>query len=161
MRVLASEAKNFKVRTTLQNLESLVPIAIPVLKARGSGARCRAFLPSVPSAIQRAKRRFAASRCADIDSTENRMSITQEEQIRETEGMLRASAISAGYPISGDGRVTEQDAASLLSYSRSQLKAMRAEGNGPRYYAVGMSGARISYRLQDLASWVEMARSSA
>jgi len=85
----------------------------------------------------------------------------QVDQIKETEAMLRAAAVLAGCAISGDGRVTEQDAANLLSYSRSQLKAMRAEGNGPDYYAVGMNGGRVSYRLSDLASWVEMARSRA
>jgi hypothetical protein len=54
--------------------------------------------------------------------------------------------------------VNEKDAAQLLGYSAASLKAMRQSGNGPTFYALGMNGGRVSYRISDLASWIEMAR---
>ncbi len=62
--------------------------------------------------------------------------------------------------VSGDGRVNEQGAAKLLGYSAGHLKSLRQEGNGPTHYTMGVAGGRFSYRLCDLASWVEMQRTT-
>lgn len=71
---------------------------------------------------------------------------------------LAAAARESGMVMSGDGRVSESDAARLLGYSASHLKALRLEGGGPSSYAAGMNGSRRSYRLADLAGWIEMSR---
>lgn len=60
--------------------------------------------------------------------------------------------------ISADLRVSEKDAAVLIGYSAAHLKALRQAGEGPRSYRIGVAGSRISYRFDDLASWVEVAR---
>lgn len=73
-----------------------------------------------------------------------------------TDRMLRY-ATQQGVVVSGDLRVNEKAAAQLLGYSAGHLKAMRQQGNGPRFYTIGLDGGRFSYRLDDLASWVEMA----
>ena len=60
--------------------------------------------------------------------------------------------------MSGDLRVSEKAAAKLLGYSHEHLKAMRQMGNSPVFYAIGVDGGRLSYRLDDLASWIEAGR---
>lgn len=78
--------------------------------------------------------------------------------IQATADLLMDSATREQITVSGDRRVTESDAAKLLGYSAASLKAMRQAGNGPTSYALGMNGGRVSYRIHDLASWIEMAR---
>ena len=75
-----------------------------------------------------------------------------------TEALFFQAAKNDGLVMSADGRVNERDAAKLLGYSAGHLKALRQEGNGPTFYTVGVDGGRHSYRLADLASWVEVAR---
>lgn len=79
------------------------------------------------------------------------------EAIRLTSNRLHLFATQQGFVISGDLRVNEKAAAVLLGYSAGHLKALRQQGNGPHVYALGVDGGRFSYRLNDLASWVEMA----
>ncbi len=79
------------------------------------------------------------------------------EAIQLATNRLLLYATQEGVVVSGDLRVNERAAAQLLGYSAGHLKAMRQQGNGPRFYAVGVDGGRFSYRLDDLASWVEMA----
>jgi hypothetical protein len=80
------------------------------------------------------------------------------DAVEATAALLLASAARDELTVSGDLRVNEKDAAHLLGYSAANLKALRQEGNGPVSYALGMNGGRISYRLRDLAAWIEMAR---
>ena len=63
-----------------------------------------------------------------------------------------------GMVVSGDLRVSEADAAKLLNYSLQHLRRLRREGSGPRVYLIGLARCSLSYRLHDLASWVDMAR---
>jgi hypothetical protein len=72
--------------------------------------------------------------------------------------LLLDAATAAGMCLSGDLRIAEGDAARLLGLSPGHLKAMRHEGAGPTAYVVGMNGCRVSYRLADLASWIEQGR---
>lgn len=62
--------------------------------------------------------------------------------------------------ISGDLRVSERDAARLLGYAAGHLKNMRQEGGAPHHYCRGVGGGRISYRLSDIAVWIEERRES-
>ena len=69
-------------------------------------------------------------------------------------------ALREGIVVSGDGRVNEKSAAKVLGYSAGHMKSLRQEGNGPTFYTMGVDGGRFSYRLCDLASWVEMQRTT-
>ncbi|RYH17533.1 MAG: hypothetical protein EON54_27835 [Alcaligenaceae bacterium] len=71
---------------------------------------------------------------------------------------FRQFALRESLVVSGDGRVNEKAAAKLLGYSAGHLKNMRQEGKGPTFYSTGVAGGRYSYRLCDLAAWVELTR---
>jgi len=60
--------------------------------------------------------------------------------------------------VTGDGRVSESDLAALLGYSVSRLKQMRSEGGGPPCFRIGINGCRVSYRLAEVAQWIERNR---
>jgi hypothetical protein len=78
--------------------------------------------------------------------------------IAATTDLLNAAIAQEGIGISGDMRIGEKDAARLLGYAAGHLKAMRQEGRGPVFYQRGVYGSRVSYRIVDLAAWIEAAR---
>ena len=78
-----------------------------------------------------------------------------EDHIEATAAALLASVRENDLTITGDLRISESDAAALLCYSAKYLSQMRQEGRGPRCFRIGMNGARVSYRLYDLACWIE------
>lgn len=80
------------------------------------------------------------------------------ERIERTERLLAEAARDLDMVISGDGRVSEADAAKLLGYAPRYLKQMRIEGRSPIAYRCGMAGARVSYRIEDLGRWIEERR---
>jgi hypothetical protein len=84
--------------------------------------------------------------------------MTLEDRIAATEAALLTAARDAGMPVTGDGRVRECDAAALLGYGVETLAKKRAAGTGPSAYGRGFAGARVSYRLEDLAIWIEEGR---
>lgn len=57
--------------------------------------------------------------------------------------------------LSGDLRVNEKDAAMLLGYSGEYLKKMRQEGKSPPFFLRGVGGGRVSYRITDMARWID------
>lgn len=79
-------------------------------------------------------------------------------RLEATEQLLHGACIEQGFFITGDHRVSETDAAALLGLAAGSLKNMRSEGSGPPAYRLGLNGNRISYRLADLAAWIEGAR---
>lgn len=80
-------------------------------------------------------------------------------RVEFTVQLLQAEVDKRQLPISADMRVTEEVAAELLGYSSGHLKNMRTEGRGPTAYRCGVGkGSRVSYRLHDLAKWVELVR---
>ena len=83
------------------------------------------------------------------------MSFTDPGRIEETVRWLSAAAHDAAFWISGDGRIGERDAATLLGWSESSLRNARTEGRGPRFYRLGGGGHRVTYRIPDLAQWIE------
>lgn len=87
--------------------------------------------------------------------------LTFDARVERTAQRLLDSARQAGMVMTGDARVCEADAASLLGYSAAHVKLLRTEGKGPVPYGRGMAGARVSYRLDDLAAWIEAARNDA
>ena len=86
--------------------------------------------------------------------------MTLDDHIEATARALMEAALAAGMTISGDGRVCERDAEALLGYSRRYLRQLRDEGRGPSAYPIGVGGGRVSYRLVDLAEWIESTRNN-
>lgn len=80
------------------------------------------------------------------------------DRIESTAAALADAARAAEMFVTGDGRVSEADAAQLLGYSPGHLKNMRTEGKGPPSFRVGVNGCRVSYRLLDIAGWIEASR---
>jgi hypothetical protein len=60
--------------------------------------------------------------------------------------------------VSADMRVSERDAAKMAGYAHGSFKNLRNEGKGPTYYNRAVAGCRVSYRLMDLAAWLEERR---
>jgi len=81
-----------------------------------------------------------------------------EDRINATARMLAAACREAGHSITGDGRVGDGVAAELLGFTASTLANWRSEGKGPRHYRIGGYGHRVTYRLTDLAAWIEQSR---
>ncbi|MBB4262663.1 hypothetical protein [Bradyrhizobium sp. CIR3A] len=83
-----------------------------------------------------------------------------EARVEATTLMLREAAL--GDPeilLTGDGRVSEANAGKLVGVSGEYLKKMRSRGEGPMAYKLGCGdGSRWSYKLQDLAAYVESLR---
>lgn len=83
---------------------------------------------------------------------------TLTSAVEETAALLLAAVHRDGTSITGDMRVAEIDAAKLLGYAPGYMKSMRQEGKGPVSYQRGVYGGRVSYRIMDLAVWIESAR---
>ena len=81
-----------------------------------------------------------------------------DDRVEATTLALRAAAIEAGMAISGDGRISEAAAAQLMQIECEILAKKRSEGKGPSSYGVAIGGAKVSYRLVDLARWIEWQR---
>lgn len=80
------------------------------------------------------------------------------DRIANTATMLLESAREWGLTVTGDQRVSEASAAQLLSLAPRYLKKIRLDSTGPVFYPRGMDGCKISYRIHDLAEWIERAR---
>lgn len=73
----------------------------------------------------------------------------------EAYACLLTEVRARGLAMSADERIGERDAATLLNYAPRWFAQMRHEGSGPAFYRLGVGGAKVSYRLQDLAMWIE------
>lgn len=85
---------------------------------------------------------------------------TEEAQnlIESTMKMLLFAVDRDRISISADMRVGEKDAAKMVGYAPGSFKNLRSEGKGPIYYNRPVAGSKISYRLMDLATWIEKRR---
>jgi hypothetical protein len=72
--------------------------------------------------------------------------------------MFRRRATELKMTISADERISEHDAATLLEIHRDTLRRWRNEGSGPVDYEIGVGKSQFSYRLADLARYVEKKR---
>jgi len=84
--------------------------------------------------------------------------MTLENRVTSTTARLRAACEAQGVFITGDDRISEASAATLLGYAPGSFKNMRHLGSGPAFYNRPLAGSRVSYRLEALAAWVEEAR---
>ena len=98
----------------------------------------------------------ARRRTPDLGISITSMSV--EDRIAMTMQLLQQAAATADMRVTGDLRISEADASTLLGYSGDTLAKKRAIGNGPAAYSRGMNGCRVSYRLADLAAWIEEGR---
>lgn len=80
------------------------------------------------------------------------------DRIEATRRLLEKSVRESGAWLSGDGRVGEDIAAKLLGFNAGSLANKRAEGTAPRWYKLGGSGHKVTYRLEDLARFIERHR---
>ncbi|MGY6517384.1 MAG: hypothetical protein ACXIUZ_01590 [Lysobacteraceae bacterium] len=80
------------------------------------------------------------------------------ERIEATAAALLDAAREREIPLTADLRVAEKHAAELLGFAAAYLKQMRAEGKAPTAYGIGCHGARVSYRIADLAAFIEARR---
>jgi hypothetical protein len=68
-----------------------------------------------------------------------------DDRVEATTLALRAAAVEAQMPISGDDRVGESCAARLLGIEAETLAKKRSEGKAPPSYRVPIGGAKVSY----------------
>jgi len=84
--------------------------------------------------------------------------MTIQDRIEACARALEAHCRESGVFITGDGRISEVDAAGLLGLAPGTLKNMRGQREGPAAYRTPINGCRVSYRILDLAGWVEVGR---
>jgi hypothetical protein len=80
------------------------------------------------------------------------------DRIRATAAALEDAVRSAGISRSPDGRIASNDAARLLDLSPATMRNQRTQGRGPIPYRFPVGTSRVSYRIADLAAWIEIAR---
>ncbi|MCY1303562.1 hypothetical protein D9M70_532760 [compost metagenome] len=85
-------------------------------------------------------------------------SVGREQRVKQTIENLLTACRERSIDVSADQRVSEAGAGELLGYAPGSLKNMRSLGVAPPHYKRPISGSRISYRLSDLAEWLEDGR---
>jgi len=86
------------------------------------------------------------------------MAETLQERTAATAECFRQAATERGMFVSADGRVSEGDAADLLGYAEGTMRNMRSAGGGPSFFNRPLGGFAKSYRVADLARWIERSR---
>lgn len=80
------------------------------------------------------------------------------ERIADCLATLEASALASSIPVTGDGRVSEADAAGLVGLAAGTLRNLRAGTCPLPFYKIA---GRVTYRLADLAAYIEHQRADA
>lgn len=84
-----------------------------------------------------------------------------DARVAATLEMLRGECVEKNIVVTGDDRIAECAVDLLLRYSDGYTKNKREEGGAPPHYPLGAgAGSRISYRLRDLAEWIERKRNA-
>jgi hypothetical protein len=96
----------------------------------------------------------------EMSMIQDHIQTRKEAEIESTTAHFLAYVLRHDLPLSADLRVRESDAALLLGINPQYLKTLRLAGNGPLSYFTGVAGSRYSYRLSDLATWIEMTRAT-
>lgn len=76
----------------------------------------------------------------------------------ETSDLLQKAARDAGMWISGDLRIGESDLATLLGFAPGTLANRRRQGSAPPAFNLAGRGHRVTYRIADVAAWIEARR---
>ena len=83
---------------------------------------------------------------------------TVEDPVELTLAHLRRATRDCQFKVTADDRISEHNAARLLQVHSDTLARWRAEGSGPTPYGIGVGRAKVSYRLLDLALYIELHR---
>ena len=83
-----------------------------------------------------------------------------EGRTEETSALLTKAVADSGMWISGDQRIGESDLATLLGMTSGTLANRRRQGSGPPAFNLAGNGHRITYRISDVAAWIEASRNS-
>jgi hypothetical protein len=86
------------------------------------------------------------------------MAETLQDRTTETADCFRKAAADRGMFVTADDRVSEGDAAELLGYAEGTMRNMRSAGGGPSFFNRPLGGFAKSYRVADLARWIERSR---
>ncbi|MGO1080140.1 hypothetical protein [Inquilinus sp. CA228] len=87
------------------------------------------------------------------------MTMPPADRIAMTVDLLRrALREEADAVLTGDDRVDRDTAARLLRVAPQTLDQWRKLGQGPAHYARGWDKGRVSYRLHDIAQYIEQGR---
>lgn len=81
-----------------------------------------------------------------------------EDRVTATARMLESACRDSNMSITGDGRIGEPSAAVLLGLAEATLANKRCDGTGPTFFRIGGFGHRVTYRLTDIAAWIESSR---
>jgi hypothetical protein len=81
-----------------------------------------------------------------------------ERRIAECVELFRRRCERDQLPLTGDERCSEGSAARLLGLAEGTLRNLRSTREGPTPFRSGLNGCRVSYRLRDLATWIEQRR---
>lgn len=86
-----------------------------------------------------------------------------DARIRDTADRLRRAALEAEPPmhVTMDDRIGEADLAKLLGIAPGTMANRRREGKAPTHYTFATAGHRVTYRLDDVAAWIERTRKAA
>lgn len=83
------------------------------------------------------------------------------DRARRTAETLRAAAEAAAMHVTADDRIGECDLARLLGVAAGTMANRRREGRGPPHFAMPFARHRVTYRIDDVATWIERSRGSA
>lgn len=100
----------------------------------------------------------AIQRGAFRTATEMREIGVDAEAVASTAKALNDAARRRGFWLSADERLGEADVADLLGLTAGSLANKRREGTAPRAYELGGGRHRVTYRLIDVARWIEAHR---
>jgi hypothetical protein len=81
-----------------------------------------------------------------------------QRRVAETAEQLLRVAVERAVCVTADMRVSEADAAELVGYAAGSFKNLRSMQSGPPFFNRPLAGSRVSYRLSDLAQWIEQSR---
>ena len=81
--------------------------------------------------------------------------MNEGDRTQATLALLRDVVANGRYWMSGDGRIGERDLETILGWSAGSLKNKRTQGTAPPHYRVGGGGHQVTYRLSDVAEWLE------
>lgn len=76
----------------------------------------------------------------------------------DVEKALFLAAKECGMWVSADGRISEMDLGKLLGLTKGTIRNRRREGKMPPHYKMPCAGHRVTYRLHEVASWIESKR---
>lgn len=83
---------------------------------------------------------------------------TLQRRTTRTAATLRKAAAELQMFVTADDRISEGHAAVLLGYQPASFRNLRAAGGGPDFFNRPLGGFSTSYRLHDIAMWIERSR---